>query len=56
MGEGKERDRRLSMQAVFLLGGIAILITGLNGSRPLVFVGIGMIVLALVGRFMGRKP
>jgi hypothetical protein len=37
------------------LAGIALIIVGFNGSRPLVFVGVGMIVLALLGRALGRK-
>jgi len=43
------------MQGLFVLGGIALVIAGLNGSRPLVIVGAGMIVLALAGRVFGRK-
>jgi hypothetical protein len=43
-----------SMQSLFVLGGIALIIAGMNGSRPLVFVGLGMIVLALCSRFLGR--
>ena len=42
-------------QGLFVLAGIALVIAGLNGTRPLVFVGAGLIVLALVGRVLGRK-
>ena len=41
------------MQGVFILGGLALVITGLNGSRSLIFVGLGMVVLAVVGRLLG---
>ncbi len=46
---------RNAMQGLFVLAGIALVIVGLNGNRPLVFVGAGLIVLALVGRVVGRK-
>ena len=46
---------RNAMQGLFVLAGIALVIAGLNGNRPLAFVGGGLIVLALVGRVMGRK-
>lgn len=44
-----------AFQGLFVLAGIALIIVGFNGNRPLVFVGAGMIVLALVGRALGRK-
>ena len=44
-----------AMQGVFVLAGIALVIVGLNGNRPLVFVGMGLIVLAVVGIVVGRK-
>ena len=43
------------MQGLFVLTGIALAIAGLNGSRPLVIVGAGLIVFALVGRVLERK-
>jgi len=46
---------RMAMQGVFVLVGIALVIAGLNGSRPLVVVGVGLIVLALVARWLGRQ-
>lgn len=42
------------MQGLFVLTGLALLIAGLNGSRPLVIVGAALIVLAAIGRFLGR--
>jgi hypothetical protein len=44
-----------AMQGVFILAGVALIIAGLNGSRPLVWVGVGLIVLAIVGRMLGRE-
>ena len=44
-----------AFQGLFVLAGIALIIVGFNGSRPLVIVGVGMIVLALLGRALGRK-
>ena len=44
---------RNKMQGLFVLGGLALVIAGLNNTRPLVFVGGGIIVLALVGRVLG---
>ena len=46
---------RNAMQGLFILAGIALVITGLNNSRSLAIVGGGLIVLAVVGRFMGGK-
>ena len=46
---------RNAMQGLFILAGIALIITGLNNSFPLVIVGGGLIVLAVVGRVMGNK-
>jgi len=43
------------MQGLFIIVGIALVIAGLNNSRPLAFVGGALIFLALLGRFMGRK-
>jgi hypothetical protein len=43
------------MQGLFVLAGIALIIAGLNGTRPLVIVGGALIVLALVGRLLGRQ-
>jgi hypothetical protein len=45
---------RNAMQGLFVLAGIALIITGINGSRPLVIVGAGLIVLALLGRVLGK--
>jgi hypothetical protein len=45
---------RNAMQGLFVLAGIALVIAGLNGSRPLVIVGAGLIFLALIGRVLGR--
>ena len=42
-------------QALFVLGGLALLIVGLNQNRPLAVVGLGMIVLAVLGHFAGRR-
>ena len=47
-------DMGRAMQGLFVLAGLALVIAGLNGSGPLVFVGIGLIVLALLGRVLGR--
>jgi len=44
-----------AMQGVFVLTGTALVLAGLNGSRSLVIVGAGVIVLALVGRVLGRN-
>jgi len=46
---------RTPLQGVFILGGIALIITGMNGSRPLVIVGAVMILLGVLGRVIGRK-
>lgn len=46
---------RTAMQGIFVLAGIALIIAGLNGSRPLVIVGAGLIVLAVVGSVLGGK-
>ncbi len=46
---------RNAMQGLFVLIGIALVVAGLNRSVPLVVVGAGLIVLALVGRVLGRK-
>ena len=46
---------RTAMQGLFVLAGIALIIAGLNGTRSLVIVGAGLIVLAAVGRVLGRK-
>jgi hypothetical protein len=47
-------DMRNAMQGLFTLVGIALVIAGFNGSRPLVIVGASLIVLALIGRVLGR--
>lgn len=49
------RDRREAMQGLFVLGGIALIIAGSNGNRPLVFAGLGMIVLGVLGRVFLRR-
>lgn len=43
------------MQGMFVLTGLALVAAGLGRSRPLVIVGVGLVVLALVGKVMGRK-
>jgi hypothetical protein len=43
------------LAVIFLLGGIALFISGANNSRPLMFVGIGMMVLAILGGLLGRR-
>jgi hypothetical protein len=45
---------RRGLQGLFVLAGIALIIAGANGNRPLVIVGSSLIVLALVGRMSGR--
>ena len=52
LGGGMTRN---AMQGLFILAGIALVITELNNSRSLAIVGLGLIVLAVVGRFMGSK-
>ena len=47
-------DMRNNIRSLFVLAGIALVIAGLSGPRPLVFVGAGLIVLALVSKKMGR--
>lgn len=49
-------EARVAMQSLFVLAGFALVIAGFNGSRPLVFVGFGLIVVAVVGRFFGHRP
>ncbi len=46
---------RNAMQGLFILVGISLIIAGLNSSRPLAIVGAALIVLASVGRVLGRK-
>ncbi|MDH3628726.1 MAG: hypothetical protein OES25_13855 [Acidobacteriota bacterium] len=46
---------RNAMQGLFFLAGIALVIVGFNNQRPLVFVGVGLMVLAVIGRVMGKK-
>ena len=46
---------RKPLQEIFVLAGIALVITGLNNSRALVVVGLGLITLAVVGRVMGPR-
>ncbi len=52
-------DRRsrvlTALQGIFILAGIALIIAGYNSSRPLVVVGIGLIVLAVVSRMLKRR-
>jgi hypothetical protein len=40
---------------IFLLGGIALFIAGANNQKPLMFVGIGMMSLAILGGIFGRR-
>ncbi len=44
---------RRPLQGVFILGGFALVIAGMNGSRPLVIAGAAMILLAVLGRRSG---
>lgn len=44
---------RNRMQGLFVIAGIALIIAGLNNSYPIAIVGGALIVLALLGRFMG---
>lgn len=41
------------MQGLFVIIGIALIITGLNNSYPIAIIGGALIVLALAGRFLG---
>ena len=41
-------------QALFVLGGLALVIVGLNQSRALAIAGLGMIVLAVLGNLAER--
>ena len=43
------------MQGLFVLSGLALVVAGFNGSRPLAIVGAGLIVLAVVGSVLGRN-
>ena len=43
------------LAAIFFLGGIALIITGANGSKPLIIVGIAMILLAVLGTLARRR-
>ena len=43
------------LAAIFLLGGIALFVSGANNSRPLMFVGIGMMALSIIGGLLGRR-
>ncbi len=42
-------------QGLFVLAGLALLIAGLNGSRPLVIVGGALLFLGLIARFLKVK-
>lgn len=44
---------RRPLQGIFILGGLALVIAGLNNGRPLVIVGAAMILLAVLGRRAG---
>jgi len=44
-----------SFRAIFFLGGIALMVAGMNGNRPVMIVGIGMIFLALWGGKRARR-
>lgn len=44
-----------AMRAIFLLGGIAIFVVGTNGRPPLMVVGAGLVVLALVAGMVSRS-
>ena len=46
-------NTRERFQGLFVLAGIALVIVGLNNSYPLAIAGGALIVLALVGRFLG---
>ncbi len=42
-------------QAIFVLGGLALVIVGLNQNRALAIAGLGMIVLAVLGNLAERR-
>jgi hypothetical protein len=42
-------------RAIFFLAGIALIIVGANNSTPIMIVGIGLIVLAVVGGVLTRR-
>ncbi len=44
---------RRRMQGMFVIAGIALVVAGLNGTRPLVIVGGSLILLGLLGRRLG---
>ena len=46
-------NRRLRI--ILFLGGIALLVAGFNGSRPLVITGVALILLTLLGGWRARR-
>jgi hypothetical protein len=44
-----------SLPALFALGGLALVIAGLNGTRSVAVAGLAMIVLAILGQFALRR-
>ena len=46
---------RRRLQGIFVLGGLALVITGFNNSSSLVVVGFGMMVLAVLGLLFSRN-
>ena len=44
---------RTPFQGIFILGCLALIIAGINGSPPLVITGTVMILLAVLGRVEG---
>ena len=47
-------NSRERFQGFFVIAGIALIIAGLNNSYPIAIAGGALIVLALVGRFLGK--
>jgi hypothetical protein len=60
-GTGMERDGhqggggvRATLQGIFVLAGITLMIAGRNSNRSLVIVGIGLLTLAVISRLLQR--
>lgn len=48
--------RSTEFQGLMILGGIALVITGLNGNGALLIAGGALIVMGLMARRTSRKP